>query len=168
MKIQVALVPLDMSYFQDRVIAGLKGGQKYGHAAFILHEEWQEPVWYDVHWRWFQSDLRVILAKDYGWTFDLFDLPSLTEGQHKILAEWLKMKEGDWVRYDLVGALYILMGWLLGWAPPDSPRSYTCFEFITRGLVSVGMALEYNPEKALATDLLGSGILVPVGEAGAR
>lgn len=163
MKIQVALVHLDKSFAQDRIIEMLKGGQEYGHAAFVVHGEDPEPMWYDVHWRWFCTDLRVIEAKDYAWKFDLFDL-KITDGQQRIIHEWLKMKKGHRVRYDLIGAFYIVLGSLFGWTAPDSPRSYTCFEFITRGLIAAGHALEYDPETALASDLLESGLLVPINE----
>lgn len=164
MKVQVALVPLDESYLQDRVIARLKGGQKYGHAAFVITKGGEEPVWLDVHWRWFATDLRVIPAKNYGWKFELFDIENFSVGQRLVLYEWLKFQQAKPVRYDIIGAIYIALGSMFGCEPPVSPRSYTCFEFIARGLVAAGMTLGLDPETALASDLLGSGFLVPSNE----
>ncbi|MDP2726285.1 MAG: hypothetical protein Q8P59_01975 [Dehalococcoidia bacterium] len=159
MKIQVALVRVDDRYWLDRQIGRLRGGQKYSHGAFIVHQGDTEPMWWDVHWRWFSSSLRAFPAKNYGWKFEVFDIEGITDLQTQKLHLWMLRQEGQWISYDILGAIQIFFGW----NPPESPRSFQCFEFVTRGLLAGGLPVDFHPERALASDLLESGLLVPIG-----
>lgn len=158
MNIQVALVRVDERYWLDRQVAKLRGGQKYSHGAFIVHQGGLEPMWWDVHWRWLASSLRAIPAINYGWRYETFNICGITDLQTQKLHLWLLRQESQWINYDLLGAIHLFFGW----DPPESPRSFQCFEFVTRGLLAAGLPVGFLPERALASDLLESDLLVPV------
>lgn len=161
MDVWVAMVEVDRRYFQDRLIAGLRGGQEYSHAALIIRPGGESSHWVDVHWRWFRSDLRVIPPENYTWSHSIHPIREMTSAKARLISDWVLQQQGSWVTYDLLGALRIL----LNYPSEDSPRSFTCFEFVTRALLEAGYVLEYDPEKALGSDLVESGILLdPVRE----
>jgi hypothetical protein len=161
MDVQVALVKVDPKYTVDRWISGLRGGQEFSHAALVLRPGEWNARWYDVHWRWFASDLRDIPAENYAWSHSYYPLKDLTPEKGMVIAEWVLEQQGKWVHYDICGAFRIL----LDLPPESSPRSFTCFEFVTRALLEAGYDLEYDPEKALGSDLMESGVLLgPVRE----
>jgi len=161
MDVQVALVKIDERYALDRIISDLRGGQDYSHAALILYPDDPDAQWVDVHWRWFCSDLRVIPPKNYGWAYTVHPIKDLTPERSIQILEWVEEQKGNWVFYDILGGFRIL----LQRPSRDTPRSFTCFEFVTRALLSAGYNLEYDPEKALGSDLMASGVILdPVRE----
>ena len=156
MNVQVALVHVDRRYWLDRRIAKLRGGQKYSHAALLLHLGDSQVMWVDVHWRWFTSDLREIPIQNYSWDYQVFDILGCNTARSSLINSWVQDQKSGWVNYDLFGAILMPFQFLR----LNSPRSFTCFEFITRALMKAGYVVEYDPEKALASDLLQSGILI--------
>lgn len=157
MDVRIALVPVDQNYWLDRQISNLRGGQLYSHGAILVYLDDSQVMWYDVHWRWFSSDFREIPAKNYSWTYHVFEVADCTPAKALLVHSWIQEQRTRWVNYDLFGALLMPFHKLR----VDSPRSFTCFEFITRALMKAGYLMEYDPEKALASDLLQSGFLLP-------
>ena len=157
MDVKVALVKAQRGYWLDRRIAEMRGGQEFSHAALVVTRTDQEPMWLDVHWRWFISDLRNIPARNYAWEYRLFPLRDMNIVRTTKVIRWLSAQEAGWTRYDVIGALCLY----LGISGPSSPRSFTCFEFVTRALLAAGYDLDFDSETALASDLLSSGVLLP-------
>lgn len=157
MRASVVLVPVDSAYWIDRQIAKLRGGQEYSHGAILIHLDDSQVMWYDVHWRWFFSDFREIPASNYAWAYETFEIIDCNSARTSLIYSWIQEQRLGWVNYDLIGALLMPFCGLRA----DSPRSFTCFEFITRALMKAGYMVEYDPEKALASDLLQSGLLLP-------
>lgn len=164
MDIRVALVDVDRRYLVDRVVAGLRGGQRWSHGALIVHQVGLKDEWWDMHHRWLASSLRRFPAENYAWPYSIWRVPGLgTPGAERIY-HWLLEQDQTFINYDLPQCAWtFLMSWLGVQEtanPWGYPRSYHCFELIARALEVGGLKLPMDPSSVLGEDLVASGLLL--------
>lgn len=141
MKIRVGLTYGDPKVWTDRQIMRLKPESQFTHGMFIVEQEGMLPMMYDIKFRLFVNDLRVIPAENYAWHYALFDITDMTAGDTEKLWQYIKKVEHRRICYDFPQIIWQWIAGKLGWDDKDNPwhsdSMLQSAEFIINGLAAI-------------------------------